>query len=232
MPLPKDPLKLQLWRERQRISQTGRVQPESQIRKRQETRLLNHPKILTPCANCGERTYHIPSRRKDHNYCSTRCQVLFEYETGTRDPYKITRKANEVTRQLVKEGKHPLCSLENHIKARRELGRRHYGRTWLEERIGWALTQLGIEFEKQYPVKHGIDSLGRNRYYFVDFIVTGSNVAIECDGKAWHKDEAKDNLRQSQIENLGWRFIRFSEDEINENVMGCAHKIKDLASSG
>ncbi len=225
MPLPKDPIKLELWRERQRIAQSGRKQPQSQINKREATRLLNHPKILTPCASCGKETYHIPSRRRERNYCSIHCQLTYEYKNGVRDPYETTMKSHETTRKLINNGNHPFQRTEVHIKAQRECGRRNYGRTWIEEKMGWALTKLGIKFESQSPIQYGLDILGRVRYYFPDFALVDNHILVECDGKQWHSPK-RDNLRQSRLEELGWRILRFPEDEIKNNVMECALKVQ------
>ncbi len=226
MPLPKEPIKLELWRERQRIAQTGRKQPESQIQKRRETRLKNHPIILTSCANCGKEKYHIPSRRKEHNFCSTHCFMEYRYSHNLIDIDAQTAKAHEATRRLCEAGTHPFCQQETHIKAQRTLGSRNYGRTWIEEKMGWALTQLGIRFEGQYPVQYGTDILGRIRHYFPDFALPRERILIECDGKHWHRNKAKDNLRQSRLTELGWRVLRFPEQEIRQDVMSCARQVQ------
>ena len=228
MPLPKDPIRLELWRERQRIAQSGRKQPQSQIDKRKATRLLNHPKVLIPCANCGKRTYHIPSRRKEHNFCSSRCHAVYQYKNGLKDTKRITEKAHETTRLLVEKGEHPFQKPENHIKAMRELGRRNYGKTWIEEKMGWALAKLGIKFESQFPIKYGLDILGRDRYYFPDFALLDNHILVECDGKQWHKSKSKDVIRQFRLEELGWRVMRFPEGDIKNNVMDCAYKVQSF----
>jgi very-short-patch-repair endonuclease len=53
-------------------------------------------------------------------------------------------------------------------------------------------------------------------------------VQVECDGVAWHTDKNKDDLRQVYIESQGWQVIRFTENEINSNVLSCVNKVKDL----
>ncbi len=206
-------------------SNKGRTQPESQVRKRQETRLRNHPIILTPCANCGVENYRTPKRRKEHNYCSAQCQMKYEYKNGIRDPYKITMKSHDATRESVNDGSHPFQQPENHVKAMRELGSKNYGRTWLEEKMGWALTKLGVMFESQYPIKYGLDILNRPRYYFPDFAIPERNLLIECDGSYWHKNKKRENLRESRLKELGWNVIRFSDSEIKSDLMGCADKV-------
>lgn len=92
---------------------------------------------------------------------------------------------------------------------------------------------VGVVMYPQYPVAG----------YFVDFGNPVARVAIECDGKAWHEDKAKDAERQTEIEDNGWVVYRISgadclkesdydEDEFGQEriVMSPACKlIKDIA---
>lgn len=153
----------------------------------------------------------------------------YEYRNGMWDRYATTEASHKAMHILIDKGLWSFQQPEEHLKANRALGHRNYGKSWLEEKMGWALTQLGIKFESQYPIRYGVDILNRPKNYFPDFAIVDKNLLIECDGNAWHKDETRDKLRQARIENLGWRFIRFPEDEINKNVMDCAYKVKSLA---
>jgi very-short-patch-repair endonuclease len=86
-----------------------------------------------------------------------------------------------------------------------------------------------IQFEKQYPIpQEKRDSMGRQRYYFLDFAITNLKIAIECDGKYYHQDLKKDEIRQKYIENLGWTFVRFDNKEIRGNVTKCVNKIEEI----
>jgi very-short-patch-repair endonuclease len=91
---------------------------------------------------------------------------------------------------------------------------------------------LGLVFYPQYPV-------GR---YFVDFANPVAKVALECDGRAWHQDAAKDRARQDDIEALGWTVYRFTgraclePDEIEEdgeyvpNPSRAKSELRDIAN--
>ena len=46
--------------------------------------------------------------------------------------------------------------------------------------------------------------------YFVDFGNPGAKVAIECDGKSWHIDKAKDAARDAELQKLGWTVYRIT----------------------
>lgn len=69
------------------------------------------------------------------------------------------------------------------------------------EEIAWDVLKSYRTFLlPQFPVKK----------YFVDFANPFLKIAIEIDGKKWHQDVEKDMVRQRDIEQDGWRFLRFS----------------------
>src|SRR3990167_10675474 len=181
MPLPKDPIKLELWRERQCIAQTGRKQPESQIRKRQETRQKNHPRLLALCANCGKGLVRTNTRiLKGNCYCNGTCQMDYEYNHGIRDKFANTQDSHKEMHVLIDKGEWSLQQPENIIKGHQSCGRKSRGGTWIEKKMNWALSRLGIRFESQYPIKYGLNILGHAKYYFPDFALTDNRILIEC----------------------------------------------------
>jgi very-short-patch-repair endonuclease len=70
--------------------------------------------------------------------------------------------------------------------------------------------QLGYQFHRQVPISE----------YIVDFYCHELFLAIEVDGSTHdHPDVAVSDLsRQSELESLGIKFIRFEEKEIRDNV--------------
>jgi very-short-patch-repair endonuclease len=73
---------------------------------------------------------------------------------------------------------------------------------------------LGFDFDRQRCIDN----------YIVDFYCKELMLAIEIDGMSHDNEESfiKDNLRQKRLENLGVKFIRFSEADVKydmENVM-------------
>jgi very-short-patch-repair endonuclease len=68
----------------------------------------------------------------------------------------------------------------------------------IEKMLYYELTRLGLLVETQ--VKIGS--------YRVDLLVERKWV-IECDGKEWHKDKTIDEVRDTVIEEQGFRVIRF-----------------------
>jgi len=182
--------------------------------------------MKTKCAYCKAELDREPRRAlKGNCYCNARCQMAYEYGNGIRDRYTTTEAAHKAMHRLIDMGEWSLQKPENHIKSNRNLGHKNYGKTWLEEKMGWALNKLGIKFESQYPIKYGVDILNRPRYYFPDFAIPEGNLLIECDGSYWHKNKKRENLRESRLKELGWNIIRFSDNDIETDLMGCAQKV-------
>lgn len=68
----------------------------------------------------------------------------------------------------------------------------------------WDVIRLeGVVLYPQYPVAG----------YFVDFGHPVAKVAVECDGKAYHKDYQRDQERQLRIEAEGWTVYRLTGRE-------------------
>lgn len=62
------------------------------------------------------------------------------------------------------------------------------------------MRELNAVFYPQWPVAG----------FFVDFANPVAKVAIECDGAAYHLDQAKDAERDRRLRELGWEVYRFS----------------------
>lgn len=75
----------------------------------------------------------------------------------------------------------------------------HIVMTPIETALWSDIRTLSAVLYPQYPV-------GRR---FVDFGNPHARVAVECDGRAFHQDEAADRQRQAEIESHGWTVYRF-----------------------
>ena len=64
--------------------------------------------------------------------------------------------------------------------------------------------------------------------YVIDFFCPEIKLAIEVDGDTHNSSEEieYDKYRQSEIENLGIKFLRFKNDEIFENIVNVIKKIE------
>jgi very-short-patch-repair endonuclease len=71
-------------------------------------------------------------------------------------------------------------------------------------------SKLGIRFRRQFGVGP----------YIVDFYAPRAQLIIEVDGSIHDLDEIRmnDRHRQTDIEALGLRFLRFTNDEITGNI--------------
>jgi very-short-patch-repair endonuclease len=80
---------------------------------------------------------------------------------------------------------------------------------------------LNLKFRRQYPI-------GK---YVVDFLCLEKKIIIELDG--WqHKEENQekyDTERTMFLEKLGFRVIRFWNNEINDNLEGVMIKIAEYS---
>jgi very-short-patch-repair endonuclease len=68
----------------------------------------------------------------------------------------------------------------------------------------------GVEFHRQVPIDE----------YIIDFYCHELSLAIEIDGKSHQFEEVakRDEVRQKRLEDLGVRFLRFSDKEIKRNL--------------
>lgn len=70
--------------------------------------------------------------------------------------------------------------------------------TPIESALWCDIRGRGLDLWPQLPV-------GR---FFVDFGNPVSRIAVECDGKEWHQDAAKDCARDQELEAMGWEVVR------------------------
>lgn len=95
-----------------------------------------------------------------------------------------------------------------------------------EQIIEKGLKKEGIKPKAQFYVL-----ASKKKRYRLDFAIfcKDGKIAIECDNKKAHniksqqkKDQAKDKILKA----LGWKIMRFSEDEILFELTGCIEKIQ------
>lgn len=76
---------------------------------------------------------------------------------------------------------------------------------------------LGIEFHRQVPIDD----------YIVDFYCHELMLAIEVDGNSHDFKYNSDSKRQGKLENLGIRFIRFTDYEVKNNMFSVLLQLKE-----
>ena len=146
---------------------------------------------------------------------------IMSFQNGNRDRYKTTEKARAA---LVRK----YGSLSKMFSARvRHKGMRSLRRqTWIEKRMGWLLTELGMPCAYNMPIKSGVKKSNRQpEYIYPDFTVLGTKILIECDGSYWHKNANKDDARQKFLEREGYTVLRFSDRDIKYNLVDCGLEV-------
>jgi len=92
-----------------------------------------------------------------------------------------------------------------------------YDESPLEDRLWAELKRRQISAERQALIQVA------ERRYFLDFAVycTEGSIDLETDGDTWHADPERiplDNLRDNDLETLGWRVLRFNTVQIQEQI--------------
>jgi ATP-dependent DNA helicase RecG len=83
--------------------------------------------------------------------------------------------------------------------------------------------QLGVKFHRQYIIKE----------YIVDFVCLECNLIIEVDG-AYHLEPQQaedDEVRQSNLENIGFTVLRFTNDQVLYETDSVLEKIGQAINS-
>ena len=81
--------------------------------------------------------------------------------------------------------------------------------TPIEYALWFEIRGRGLDLWPQLPVDR----------FFVDFGNPVAKVAIECDGKEWHKDSAKDQERDNKLERMGWMVLRIPGWQCNRRIL-------------
>jgi len=69
---------------------------------------------------------------------------------------------------------------------------------------------FGYDFDRQKPVDN----------YIVDFFCNELMLAIEIDGDTHNYKIERDIKRQKRLEASGIRFLRFTDEDVKENIEG------------
>ena len=107
----------------------------------------------------------------------------------------------------------------------REFAKQLRNNSTLSEVLLWKQIKgkaLGVEFKRQVPMLE----------YIVDFYYQEIGLAIEVDGNIHDFRYLEDEQRQQEIEKYGVIFIRFSNEEIKNNmfsvILSLESKIEEL----
>lgn len=102
----------------------------------------------------------------------------------------------------------------------------------LEDRLWQGFRQIGIEasVERQWELQ------APKRRYYLDFAVfcEDGNIDVEADGDSYHlAPEAvkRDKARSRDLEEMGWRVLRYSPEEVQRDLDGCLTQIANTIST-
>lgn len=74
----------------------------------------------------------------------------------------------------------------------------------------------GVRFLRQRPIDE----------YIVDFFCPELMLAIEIDGGSHNEKAEQDNFRQTRLESLGIRFLRFTDHDVRQNLFAVLQRIE------
>ncbi len=95
------------------------------------------------------------------------------------------------------------------------------------EKLLWSYLQnkkiLGKKFLRQFPIFH--DITGIETFYIADFYCHSSRLIIEIDGKIHRFRINADNDRSKILNFMGYKIIRFSNEEVETEIYNVVKKI-------
>jgi very-short-patch-repair endonuclease len=102
------------------------------------------------------------------------------------------------------------------------LAREHRHESTPAEAAFWEVVRgrklSGLKFRRQHPIER----------FIVDFFCSEITLIIEIDGSIHEQTIEEDKLRQEFLESLGFRVLRFTNEEVLQNVQGVLNKVKDI----
>ncbi|WP_052807261.1 endonuclease domain-containing protein [Risungbinella massiliensis] len=90
--------------------------------------------------------------------------------------------------------------------------------SYIEARLYDALKQAGYNVHAQYQIAG----------YAVDLVLKKERIAIECDGANYHSspDQKRNDRKKTRVlRKYGWKVLRFTGRQINQNINGVLEKI-------
>ncbi len=76
----------------------------------------------------------------------------------------------------------------------------------------------GMRFRRQHPIDR----------FIVDFIAPEAKLIVEIDGPIHERIQEQDQTRQNRLEEMGYRVIRFPNEEVLRSPESVLGKITDL----
>lgn len=211
------------------ISINGEWKPVREIKSGDIIRVL-----ATRCKTCDELIPYSRWRNmtgQESDYCCQSCNTKATVKKFGGD--YLTAAFHKNTRELFKQGKHHF-QLDKKLQSKCNSGNsRIKYNTKAEQILKKAMNDSGINFIHQFMIKRpelrGCSINGKmNRFYKIDFVIPDLNIAIECNGKYWHKKTDYQEIRKQFIKDNGFTLIEFKNEEIFNNTDRCIDKINRM----
>ncbi len=101
------------------------------------------------------------------------------------------------------------------------------------EKIFWENVRnrkfMGLKINRQFPIFY--DLQGTETFYIADFYCHEKKLIIEIDGKIHEKQHDQDAQRTFILNLLGFKVIRFKNDEVEHDITEVLNKIKSILNS-
>jgi very-short-patch-repair endonuclease len=107
------------------------------------------------------------------------------------------------------------------LKASRDLRRR----ATLTEKLLWEQLRHHRLDGKQYRRQHSIGP------YIVDFVCPQDGLIIEIDGEIHEQQRENDAMRDDYLRSLGYTVLRFTNDQVLDNLEGVLSVIRAVSTS-
>ncbi len=88
----------------------------------------------------------------------------------------------------------------------------------------------GLKFNRQFIIEHS-RILGFTQYYIADFHCHEEKLIIEIDGDVHLEQIEYDKLREETLKEMGFRIIRFKNEEVKNNLTHVLNKIRAIIES-
>lgn len=147
--------------------------------------------------NLGRKNPHLSELNKRIDIRKKHSEIMKKmYENNPELKKILTKKANEKTRELVKEGKQvlQLIRFDNRIVKPTK------PQTILYNYVKNIFPEALIEY-KIYEIRKSCD-----------IAIPSLKIDIEYDEPYWHKDKESDNKRDEAFLSIGWKVIRFNPE--------------------
>lgn len=97
------------------------------------------------------------------------------------------------------------------------------------EKIFWEVVRnrkiKGKKIQRQFPIRFEID--GQQRFFIADFYYFQNKLVVEIDGPIHNFQKDYDEIRTQIINRLGIKVIRFTNEDIENNLDDVISKLKN-----